>query len=113
MIGALDGQEVKLLRLTVMMPTETLLEVEGVAWVQAHLADVGGIGIWPGHAPLVGETVRAPLRYADESGVHTLDLEAGILQIDRAGVIVLTRGTASGDDGTDEEAGQSGVRVHG
>jgi len=75
----------KPLRLTVLTPTETLLDVEGVAWVQSHLADGGGIGIYPGHAPLLAETVTAPLRYAGPSGEHTLDLEAGILQVDGDG----------------------------
>ena len=76
----------------VLTPAETLLDVEEVAWVQVRLADGGGIGIYPGHAPLLAETVSAPLRYSDRSGEHTLDLEAGILQVDRGGVTVLTSG---------------------
>jgi len=84
----------KPLRLTVLTPTETLLDVEGVAWVQSHLADGGGIGIYPGHAPLLAETATAPLRYASPSGEHTLDLEAGILQVDGDGVMVFTSGPA-------------------
>ena len=82
----------KPLRLTVLTPTETLLDVEGVAWVQSHLADGGGIGIYPGHAPLLAETATAPLRYASLSGEHTLDLEAGILQVNSDGVTVFTSG---------------------
>jgi len=84
----------KRLRLTVLTPAETLLDVEGVTWVQALLADGGGIGIYPGHAPLLAETVTAPLRYADRSDEHTLDLEAGILQVDRGGVTIFTGGLA-------------------
>ena len=49
----------------VLTPIKTLLDVEGVAWVQVRLADGGGIGIYPGHAPLLAETVTAPLRYAN------------------------------------------------
>jgi F0F1-type ATP synthase epsilon subunit len=82
------------LRLTVLTPAETLLDVERVAWVQVQLADGGGIGIWPGHAPLLAETVAAPLRYADALGEHALDLEAGILQIERDGVTIFTSGLA-------------------
>lgn len=82
----------KPLRLTVLTPAETLLEVEEVAWVQARLADGGGIGIYPGHAPLLAETVTAPLRYADPSGEHTQEVEAGILQVDGSGVTILTSG---------------------
>jgi len=84
----------KWLRLTVLTPAKTLLNVEGVAWVQARLADGGGISIWPGHAPLLAETVTAPLRYAGGSGEHALDLAAGILQVDHDGVTVFTSGPA-------------------
>jgi F-type H+-transporting ATPase subunit epsilon len=84
----------KPLGLTVLTPAETLLDAQGVAWVQARLADGGGIGIYPGHAPLLAETITAPLRYADASGEHTLEVEAGILQVDGDGVTVLTSGRA-------------------
>ncbi len=80
------------LRLTVLTPAQTLLDVRGVAWIQVQLADGGGIGIWPGHAPLLAETVTALLRYADALGEHALDLEAGILQIARDGVTIFTGG---------------------
>jgi len=73
-------------------PAETLLDVAEVAWVQVQLSDGGGIGIYPGHAPLLAETVTAPLRYADELGEHALDLEAGILQVERDGVTIFTSG---------------------
>ncbi len=79
------------LRLKVLTPAGTLVD-EAVAWVQARLADGGTIGIWPRHAPLVAETVNAQVRYADELGEHSLELEAGILHIDPAGVIILTPG---------------------
>lgn len=82
------------LRLAVLTPAETLIEVEEVKWVQAQLADGSRISIWPGHAPLLGETVTAPLRYADETGEHALDLGAGILQVDREGVTIFTSGLA-------------------
>jgi len=87
---------IKRLRLMVLTPARTLLEVEGVAWVQVRLSDGGPIGIYPGHAPLLAETVTAPLRYADEAGEHTLGLEAGILQVDRDGVTVFTSDPARG-----------------
>jgi F-type H+-transporting ATPase subunit epsilon len=90
---------IKRLRLTVLTPAETLLDAEEVAWVQARLADGGGIGIYPGHAPLIAETVTAPLRYADPSGEHTLDLEGGILQVDRDGVTILTSGSPQPSEG--------------
>jgi F0F1-type ATP synthase epsilon subunit len=83
----------ELLRLTVLTPARTLAQAEDVAWVQARLADGCGIGIYPGHAPLLAETVTAPLRYADPTGEHALDLEAGILQIERGSVTIFTRRT--------------------
>ena len=98
----------ELLRLAVLTPGETLLDARGVAWVKARLTDGGGIGIWPLHAPLVGETVSGRMRYADEAGEHWLDLEAGILQVDGDGVTILTSGTTGGDgnvDGAGERGG--------
>lgn len=86
----------ELLCLRVWTPGETILETEDVRWVQAQLADGGGIGIRPGHAPLLAETVTAPLRYADGEGEHILDLEAGILQIELGSVTVYTSGRARG-----------------
>ena len=87
----------KRLCLTVMTPAETLLDAKEVVWVQARLIDGGGIGIYPGHAPLLAETVIAPLRYADLLGEHTLDLEAGILQVDGDGVTIFTSGLQTSD----------------
>ncbi len=80
------------LRLKVLTPVGALVDIEEVAWVQARLSDGGTIGIWPRHAPLIAETVDAQVRYADELGEHSLELEAGILHIDPAGVIILTPG---------------------
>lgn len=60
--------------------------------MRARLADGGPIGIYPGHAPLLAETITAPLRYADGSGEHMLHLEAGILQVDDEGVTIFTSG---------------------
>lgn len=80
------------LHLTVLLPGKVLVDAIDVAWVQVELADGGGIGIYPGHAPLLAETVTAPLRYADGGGEHTLHLAAGILQIDSQGVAILTTG---------------------
>jgi F0F1-type ATP synthase epsilon subunit len=81
---------------------KTLLEADNVIWVQTQLADGAGIGIYPRHAPLLAETVPAPLHYADESGEHTLDLEGGILQIEGDRVTIFTSGLA-GDEIIEEE----------
>ncbi|RLC68246.1 MAG: hypothetical protein DRI48_00025 [Chloroflexi bacterium] len=87
------------LRVMVLTPAETLLDVTEVEWVQVQLADGCGIGVYPGHAPLLAETVTAPIRYAlKASGEHTLDLEAGILQISEEGVTILTSGSPQPDE---------------
>jgi hypothetical protein len=94
--------------LRVLTPAETLLDVPEVAWVQVQLADGGGIGIWPGHGPLLAETRTAPLRYADQAGEHIQELEAGILEISRDGVTIFTSGLAgSGGPGplSDQDEG--------
>ncbi len=86
----------KSFHLTVLTPERALLEAEGVTQVQARLADGGPIGIYPGHAPLLAETVAAPLRYADPSGEHAIDLDAGILQVNGDGVTVFAGSQTSG-----------------
>jgi F0F1-type ATP synthase epsilon subunit len=82
----------KPLHLVVLTPVKRLIEATGVAWAQIQLADGGPIRIYPGHAPLLAETVDGPLRYADESGEHSLDLLAGILSTNLDGLTVLTAG---------------------
>ncbi|MEA3308138.1 MAG: hypothetical protein U9Q70_01320 [Chloroflexota bacterium] len=67
--------------LTVLTPVKELLQVRDVARVQVQLADSGGLGIYPGHAPLLAETVAAPLRYLVDDEEHALELDAGILHV--------------------------------
>lgn len=80
------------LRLMVLTPEEMIWEAESVRWIQVQLADGGGLGIWPGHAPLLAETVTAPLRYADDAGEQAINLAAGILQIAAGEVTIFTSG---------------------
>ncbi len=79
-------------RLLVLAPGETLLNVEGVTRIQVQLADGGGLGIYPGHAPLLAETVTAPLTYWDSDGEHALEVGAGILHIRGTQVEIFTSG---------------------
>ena len=90
--------------LTVMTPAQTLLEAEGVTWVRARLVDGGPIGIYPGHAPLLAETVTAPLHYANASGEHAIDLDAGILQVGSEGVTIFA-GSAKPGEGLEPSQG--------
>jgi F0F1-type ATP synthase epsilon subunit len=76
----------------VLTPAETLLKVEAAQWIHVRLADGAGISIYPGHAPLLAETITASLRYADASGEHGFDARAGILQINDYHVRVFTSG---------------------
>ncbi len=76
----------------VLNPAETLLEVQEATWVHLRLADGTGITIYPGHAPLLAETVTAPLRYADDAGEHVFSVEGGILRAKRDEVQLFTRG---------------------
>jgi F0F1-type ATP synthase epsilon subunit len=95
--------------LTVLTPEQALLEVKGVTRVQAQLADGGPIGIYPGHAPLLAETAAAPLRYADPSGEHAIDLDEGILQVNDASVTVFAGKAKPGEasePSPDSENGQ-------
>jgi F0F1-type ATP synthase epsilon subunit len=86
------------LQLRVLTPTETLLDAANVRWVQAKLADGAGLSIWPGHAPLLAETLAAPLHYADRRGEHSLALHAGILSVTPGRVTVYTTGAIDEDD---------------
>ena len=78
------------LRLHVLTPVETLLEVEEAQWVHVRLADGTGISIYPGHAPLLGETVSSVLRYADVDGEHGFEACSGILYVRDNHITVLT-----------------------
>lgn len=81
------------LRLTVLTPAGPLLDVSDVAWVQAQLADGGGLGIYPQHTPLLAETQTAPLRYVVAGQERQTErLEAGILRVSEGQVLLLTGG---------------------
>ncbi|MBC7262307.1 MAG: hypothetical protein H5T63_09860 [Chloroflexi bacterium] len=71
-----------------------MLEAFNVHWIQVRLVDGGEIGILPGHAPLLAETVTAPVRYADDAGEHAVLVHAGILQITPGEVSIYTTGLA-------------------
>lgn len=78
----------KPLRLVVWLPGETLLDVEEVDWVHFTLAGDKGLTVYPGHAPVLAETVADLVRYEQEGNVHSLDLPAGVLYV-RDNVVTL------------------------
>jgi F0F1-type ATP synthase epsilon subunit len=84
------------LRLTVVKPGTVLLAADGLEWVKVQLCDGGGIGIYPGHGPLLAATDDGDVRYADASGEHALRVPAGILRIDEGAVTIYTAAAAEG-----------------
>ena len=80
------------LRLHVLTPVETLLQVEETRWVHVRLADGAGITIYPGHAPLLGETISGAIRYADARGEHEYDATRGILHVQGNHIRLFTGG---------------------
>jgi F0F1-type ATP synthase epsilon subunit len=90
------------LRLRVMTPTVTLLDVQGVTNVRVQLADGGSIGLRPGHAPLLAETIAASLQYSVGEAEHHFDTQAGILFVDTGTATIFTSGSGEyeiGDPG--------------
>ena len=86
------------LHLLVLTPAATLLEAEDAEWVHIRLADGTGLTIYPGHAPLLAETLTAPLRYVDESGEQIFRAESGILQVEEDTVTVFTSGEPEAEE---------------
>jgi F0F1-type ATP synthase epsilon subunit len=80
------------LHLVVWTSSETLLDAGPVDWVHVELAGAGSLTIWPGHLPMMGETLPATLRYADAAGKHEVELPAGIVQVRHGTVTVFVAG---------------------
>jgi F0F1-type ATP synthase epsilon subunit len=99
-----------LLRLRVMTPTEILLDVRDVVHVSIQLADGGSIGLKPGHAPLLAETVAAQLTYRIGETEQRFEAQAGILFVEGGVVTIFTSGSGqfqiddSGTEGFDRLA---------
>lgn len=101
--GLAPPDRVKLLILT---PQEVLFEGEA-EWVELPLYD-GLIGIWPGHAPLVGALQEGTLRYEAGGEIHELPVRSGILRVHEEGCAVLIgslrRAAEASADEEDKEA---------
>ena len=68
------------MNLHVITPAEIILTTETVTFVEVNAFE-GRLGILPDHAALLAETLPGPLFYEDETGAHSLELPAGILQV--------------------------------
>ncbi len=91
------------LRLLVWTPAETLIESDGVEWVHVKLRGDKGLTIWPGHAPLIAETVAEAVRYADREGTHVVDLPPGIVQVRDGAVTIFLAGVLGEQEWLPEE----------
>jgi F0F1-type ATP synthase epsilon subunit len=86
-----------LLRLSVLTPGKTLLDVANVSKVRLKLVDGGWLSIYPHHAPLLAETQAGAVTYITEVGdgtetVSSLTLSESILQVAESGVTLFTGG---------------------
>jgi len=106
-----------LLRLRVITPSGVLLDVRDVAWVRMQLADGGGIGILPGHSPLLAESILGDIVYtyasagadagasAQALGEQAQSVGAGIMSIRDNEITVLTVDAAAAEKETPGEFG--------
>lgn len=78
------------LRLMVLTPAETLLEVAAVEKVRLKLQDGGWLSIYPLHAPLIAETMAGNVSYIEEGMMRSLNLAPGIVQIADGDVTIFT-----------------------
>ncbi len=80
----------KPLSLRILSPEGPILEVDEAALINVPLVDGGGIGIRPGHAPLIAETTQGPVRYQTAGGENQIEVMPGILEISDNVVTILT-----------------------
>jgi F-type H+-transporting ATPase subunit epsilon len=81
-----------LLGLRVLTPEGAILETAHLNAVNVPLVDGGTIGIRPGHAPLIAETIKGPVTYRTSEGEEHIKLLAGVLDIRLNTVTILTAG---------------------
>ena len=74
--------------LSILTPEEVLFEGD-VLWAQVPLLD-GLVGIWPGHAPLVGAIASGVIAYRTSKNVQQVTTTGGVLRVgvERCAVLV-------------------------
>ena len=82
------------LHFTVLTPERVLLDVAAVRSLRVLLADGGWLSVYPGHAPLLAETVAGPVFYVTAAGTEEIALAEGIFSVSRDGVAIFTDGLA-------------------
>lgn len=80
------------LTLRILSPDGISIEKTELTSISIPLADGGGIGIKPGHAPLIAETVRGTIRFNSELGEDSIEVHPGVLEIRENSVIILSAG---------------------
>ena len=80
------------LNLRIFSPDGISIEKTELTSISVPLADHGWIGIKPGHAPLIAETVRGAVRFQSELGEDSIEIHPGVLEIKDNTVIILTAG---------------------
>ena len=81
--------------LRVLTPEGAILEIDELTSVSVPLIDGGTIGIKPGHAPLIAETVKGFVHFHTEKGQKKIELHPGVLDIRHNVVLILTAGDIS------------------
>lgn len=85
------------LQLRILSPEGVILKVNDVTSVNVPLVDGGSIGIRPGHAALIAETVQGRVRYAKTNVENHIEIMPGILDISDNVVTILTSHKFSDD----------------
>ena len=80
------------LTLKVLTPEGMLFTKEGLDAVNIPLADGRPIGIRPGHAPLIAETMKGAIHYRFINQEDEFYLHAGVLEIREDVIMLLTAG---------------------
>ena len=83
------------INLQILSPDGISIEKTELTAVNVPLADGGWIGIKPGHAPLIAETVRGAIHFHSELGEDSIEVHPGVLEIKENMVIILTAGKVS------------------
>ena len=65
--------------LRILSPEQVLFEGRAL-WVEIPLYD-GLIGIWPGHAPLIGSVSKGTIRFETDGGIRELPIGSGVLRV--------------------------------
>lgn len=80
-------------------PGRTVLQASHVRKVRVLLADGGWLSVYPGHAPLLAETLPGPVTYVVDEETVTIELAGGIVQVGQGEVTLFADDRVSPVDG--------------